>query len=348
MFVAIIGAAVGAFATGIVGFFLSPFYQVDHYIPVDDLNTYIETSLVKTGYVDSSILELETYGEKLDAIKQSFSAYSDAVAVALAALGVDEDTLSGLSDEQRLIVLADTAEDVYASSVQAQHDIAVLTAEVSELETQVSSLESQINGQTVAKISDATLVVDGETMNDGNLISNAIIGVDGNYYYSSSLLSSYLLTKSLSFDEDAQSIVYGKSSPEKVKFSWDMVSNSSSVSYKSLESDTFYMSTIGYDEGIVFNDGGAYFYIYTGGEYSSMTFTYGHVDDTRLVDGTITFYRVSDDGLSYEKIEEITLTGEMLPKDYEVNLNYTDSIKVVISGINSWTKYGMANIYFLS
>ena len=355
-------AGVSGAATWAATFFCSPYYQIDHYIQVDDLNSYIETSLVKTGYVDSSVLELETYGEKIDAIKQSFDDYSDTVETSLLALGVDEDTLSGLSDEQRMITLTDSAEDMYASLIEAQGDaddlngtiegleaeIADLEAEITEWEEQVSSLTNQIEGQTVVEISDAVLVVDGETMNDGNQISNAVVGVDGNYYYSASLLSSYLLSKSLTFDENAQNIVYGKASPEKVKFSWDMVSNSDGVSYNSLESDTFYMSTIGYDEGIVFNNSDAYFYVYTGGEYSTLTFTCGHVDGSSLVDGSITFYRVSEDGLSYEKIEEITLTGEMNPKDYEVNLNYVNSIKVVISGIDYRTKYGMANIYFLS
>lgn len=336
LFVGIVSAVLGA----AVGGFVSPYIMVDRYVDEADIDKYIELSLVKTGYVESGILDLETYSGKMDMIRETFDDYSDTVVVALTNLGVSESSVSGMTEGQRLIKLQDKTDEVYRLYLQT-------SAELENAASENDNLKEELEARVDASVMETTLVIDGETMNEGNAIPNAVALIDGNYYYSGGLLSTYLLSKQLVFDKTASNLVYGNAKPEKVALSWDgMVTNSSNASYYAIGGESFNMASKAYDIGVVFTNAGSY-YIHLNGEYSSMSFVCGHIDNSEQVDATLSIYQISDDNLSYDReLASFSLTGEMIPNEYTVDLNYTGSIKVVITGSNYRTQYGMSDIYF--
>ncbi len=342
LFYTIVGAIIGAFFTAV----FSHLSVIDHYVSNEDLNKYIESALVKTGYVDSSILDAETYADKIEMIRVSIEDYSGTIEESIYALGYTSSEIVGLSESDRKYLLLDEAGSLYNNWIQLTDDYESLCQEIEVVSQEKSDMEEKIEGQSDLDLYASSLVMDGESMNEGNLITNAVAVIDGNTFISTGLLSTYFLDEKLTFDSSESLLIYGSEKPEKLQLNWsNMVTDSSSVTYYALGEETISMGAHTYSSGVVFGDDGC-FYLHLDEQYSKITFVCGHIDDTDQADATLTFYQIAEDGLSYDKeLASISLTGEMVPKEYSVTLNYTGSVKVVMSGGGYWTKYGMVDIY---
>ena len=83
---------------------------------------------------------------------------------------------------------------------------------------------------------------------------------------------------------------------------------------------------------------GAYAIFNLRGEYTTLEFELGHIDDTSM--NSVTFYIYIDEIL----VEEIEISASSLPKQYSIDLNGANQLKIT-SGYSSWyPEYGFANM----
>lgn len=324
---------------------------------MDTVSTFVDNYLVDTGYVDASVLEVESLDQKFQIIYESFAEYDEAVQDALVIMGKDQEEVSKMERAALLSELPYLADATVKDSSDKDKTIEKLNEDNDKLTEDNEKKQSKIEDyekRKEAELIGSKLIVDGELMNNGELVSNAMVKVDGHYYYEETFIESYLRKEEINYDVQQQTIIVGDALPEKVKFAWDkMAFNPHGIdNYQLSDNSTFSMAKKNYSEGIVLSEND-YFYVQLDGNYSKMSFTYGHVDDTNLGDLELTFFAVDDDNEAYHNVlKTITLPGEMTTKEIEVPIGYANTIKVVVSDGDDWdsdrASFGLTNIYLYS
>lgn len=357
LFVAIAGAIV----SGMITYFVTVLTasgnpMIERYFAIDTASTLIDNYLVDMDYVDPTILEVESLDQQFKIIHDSFAEYDNAVQEALVNMGQDQSTVSEMNRNTMLAQLPNLADGLYDKCDDKDTQIEQHNNRINELEAEIKSLKEQIvdyEQRKEAELLDTRLIIDGELMNNGDLVKTAVAMVDGHNYYSESLLNTYVAEEQIKYDSQEKSIIVGNAKPEKVKFSWDMVTNSDGVDvYQMGAGKTFVMDTNSYSEGMVLS-GTDYFYAHLGGEYSKMSFSHGHIDNTLIADLKLTIYALDEKNEAYTVLETITLRGEMACDDVEIPLAYATKIKIVVSGGRNYdeshyAKFGLTDIYFYS
>lgn len=105
--------------------------------------------------------------------------------------------------------------------------------------------------------------------------------------------------------------------------------------------ESFVMSSTSYTNGFTLMDGGHALFNLTGSAYTTLSFTLGHIDDTRNMDLVLSIY--FDDVLE----EEITVKWDALPERIALDITGVKQIKVSVNDIDNWSGYpyiGLANI----
>lgn len=337
--VAIVSAAITAFITNLT--------VAKEYISFNSVNTLLEKYFVESGYVDKTILDYDTADKQFEMIEGVLEDYSSSTQAALENLGLSSDKVSGMSHSNQREKLPSLALETYNDNQNYIKKNQDLTDSNIELKKQLKEYSDRESVEVV----ESNLVIDGELMNTGDAIKNAVAIVDGNAYYSQSMLNTYILNDSIKYDKSENSVVYGNLKPEKTKFSWDtMVSDAhGDVEVYTLGSnEMFPMGISGHEEGLVLTSND-YFYIHLRKEYSKLSFTYGHVDNTSQGNLELTILAIDDNGETYTTIlRKLILAGEMVPKTVEIPLNYASAIKLVVSDGDNDARYGLANIYLYS
>lgn len=358
LMVAIIGAIVGAIASGVVTYFVTVITasgnpMIERYFAIDTASTLIDSYLVDMGYVDDSILEVESLDQQFQIIYESFTEYDEAVQDALTKMGKDQEEVSKMERAALLSELPYLAEATVKNSSDKDKTIEKLNEDKNKLIEDNEKKQSKIDDyekRKEAELLASYLIIDGELMNNGDSINNAVAKVDGNNYYAETFLNSFILWDQIKYDLQEKSVIVGSAKPEKVKFSWDaMVSDPHGPDpYIMGDSRTFSMAKNSYSEGIVLSPDDN-FYVHLDGDYSKLTFTYGHVDGAAQDNLELTIFSLDENGETYTNVlKRITLAGEMRPKEIEVPLGYAEAIKLVVSGGYYQTLYGLTNIYFYS
>lgn len=343
----------------IVGLFIGASNNpvIEHYFAADTASTFIDAYLVETGYVDESILEIESLDQQFRMIHDSFAEQDNAIQKALVNMGEDQEEISEMERAVLLSKLPNSAKILYEKCSDKDELIKQKNESIEQLNKDNTDLQKQVDDykqRKEAELVDTGLIIDGELMNNGELVSNAMVKVDGHYYYEETFIESYLRKEEINYDVQQQTIIVGDALPEKVKFAWDkMAFNPHGIdNYQLSDNSTFSMAKKTYSEGIVLSEND-YFYVQLDGNYSKMSFTYGHVDDTNLGDLELTFFAVDDDNEAYHNVlKTITLPGEMTTKEIEVPIGYANTIKVVVSDGDDWdsdrASFGLTNIYLYS
>ena len=357
LFVAIAGAIVSGIITYIVTVLTaSGNPMIERYFAIDTASTLIDSYLVDMDYVDSAILEEESLDQQFKIIHDSFAEYDNAVQEALVNMGQDQSAVSEMNRYTMLAQLPNAAEELYDKCDNKDKQIEQLNSRITALEKENMDLQNQVDDykqRKEAELIASKLIVDGELMNNGEPINKAIAKVDGNYYYSQAFLNAHVLSDQIYQDSQDDTIVVGNAKPEKVKFSWDIVTNSDGVGvYTPGGGGSFVLDTKSYSEGLVLT-GTDYFYAYLGGKYSKLTFTYGHVDNTCMYDLELTIFALDANNEEYTLLKTIPLKATLACKDIEISLGYATKIKVVMSGWVNYdsqfaTQYGLTDIYFYS
>lgn len=341
----IVSALIGAVATIIVGV-VSNNIMIHNYVPIDNVSTLIQSYLVDPGYVDEAILAETSVDKQFVMLQATFSNYSTAIESSLGNLGLSSEYVSGMSRSDMLSKLPSLALATYNDSENNANKVNSLNLDNDALKKQIE----QLNSQKTAELINANLIIDGELINLGNPINYSVALVDGNAYYSQALLNTYILGEALRYDTTENATVVGNQKPEKVKLLWDnMVSDPHGVEVYTLgNGSTFSMGMDSYGEGVVLSDED-YFYVHLRNEYSTLSFTYGHVDNSSQGNLELTLLAMDENGETYTTtLKTITLAGEMEPKNIEVPLGYASAIKIVVSDGDYRARYGLSNIYLYS
>lgn len=347
IFSGFVGALLGAVVTVVVTL-ISNKITTHNYIPFDGVNALLDNYLVETGFVDKTILELETVDKQFEMLKNTFNQYSVSVNNSLINLGYSPDEVANMSQIESLNILPSSVLDVYNKNQNYADKIAGLNSE-NEMLKEKNNLYS---GQKTVELNEANLIIDGELMNSGDSIRNAVAVVDGNYYYSQSLLNTHILDtdKTLKYVGAENAIVVGKQKPEKTKLLWDAMVSDPHIrdNYTLGGGRTFTMGKSTYGEGVILGDEN-YMYIHLNKNYSAISFTYGHVDETSQGNLELTILALDDNGETYTTtLKTITLSGEMEPKNIEIPLSYTSAIKIIVSDGDYSARYGLTDIYLYS
>ena len=331
------------------------------YISIDSVSYLAESYLVDTGFVDTSVLEEESLDKKFQLISESFVQYEKSVETAMVSLGEKKEDVVEMERAVLLSKLPSLAEDMADKCADKDEKIEQLNGDITALTNEKTDLQNEVDDykqRKEAEIKQSYLIIDGELMNNGDSVNNAVAIVEGNQYYSEALLNTYLypdnFPNKIQYDMQEDAIVVGNAKPEKLKFSWEsMVFNPDGPGVYTGESGkSFSMAKETFTEGVVL-DWNDYFYVRLKGEYSKMSFTYGHIDGSALGDLDLTIVALDDDNEGYTKtLATITLDGEMTYKSIEIPIGYADAIKIVVSDYKDWdlrfTEFGLTDIYFYS
>lgn len=345
LFCEITGVVIGIIGTLIVTYMTGnlKFYE---YVSINSLNTLIEEYLVTPGYVDGSILELENSNQQFEMLQVSFSNCLSTVKNSLINLGYSDERVSSMQQHDMFESLPKIALEIHTNMESYSSQNKQLQSEIATLKETVEELEKR----PTADVTSANLIIDGELLNNGGSINNAVVTVDGNSYFSQTLLNTFIFQEKIQYNTSENAVILGNQKPEKVKLSWDIMAsdNHGAESYILGEGNTFTMAKNTYNEGIVLSDED-YLYLHLNSEYSKMSFTYGHVDDTNQGNLELTILALDANGETYTTtLKTITLSGEMEPKSIEIPLGYASAIKFIVSNGDSRARYGLTDIYLYS
>ena len=341
----IVSALIGAAATITVALITNN-TMAHEYVSFNSINTLLQKYFVESGYVNEAILEFDTVDKQFEMLEEILENYSASIETSLVNMGLSHEKVSGMSHTDMLSRLPAFALELY-------NDNQIYASKNEGLNSENDALRDRIeqySEQKTVELVESNLIIDGELMNSGDSIKNAVAFVDGNAYYSQALLNTYILSENLKYNTAESAVVYGNQKPEKVKLSWDsMVSDAHNVEpYILGNSGTFSMGKNAYGEGVVLSDED-YFYIHLRSEYSLLSFTYGHVDNSSQGNLELTILAMDDNGETYTTIlKAISLVGEMEPKSVEVPLSYASAVKIVVSDGDYNARYGLANIFLYS
>lgn len=193
--------------------------------------------------------------------------------------------IPGLMDEEVLSLETpfEQIEEIAETMNEKESDYKTSFDEVSSkkegIETEIRKAESELEElkkQKIAKLSSSDLNILGE--NKDITLKDYMATIDGHVYYPENFLNTFLPDE-IAYSEEI--IKYGKNVPEKVNIvSEDLIYNPSG--FEVHNGKLFMLGHHEYSDGIVSIDGGTggSFSIDCSGEYSSLSFVPGYIDDS--------------------------------------------------------------------
>lgn len=313
----------GVILTCIVTLIGGSIYVSIEYIPVSSFDVLVKTYFVEPGLISENILELkpqeqfETIAKTLSETQSMQDEYKSNLENILVSNGVDAEDKS--------------LDELYGIVNQISKDYMTFSEENSKYE-----------GQTLAKMMSTRLIVDGEELDVD--IPNSVATVDGHYFYSESLLNSFL-DETISIDSSNATVYYGDERAEKAVFDANMITDITGfTTYAVGKGESFTMGTETYDNGFVeTNSNTSRFYANLKGEYSKISFVVGHIDGTNMENGTLYVYTKNGND-QYRLLKTFELTSDMFPEEKTVEINYADGVQIVIEG-SYWGRYALADLY---
>lgn len=322
-FSGIVGALLTIGVTVLLTLLGGSFFVSTQYVSIDSLDVLVNKYFVSAGLVSEDILGLdpteqfEIIAKDLSNCQASVDAYRTDLENILVSNGIE---IEGKS-----------LEEIYGILNNMGQNFALLSEE-----------NARFKEQTMAEMISVRLVVDGEEI-DVN-IPNSVAKIDGHFFYSESLLNSFLNDK-ISIDLSNSTVYYGNERAEKTVFSTDMITDISGFeTYAVGSGNSFTMGTDTYDNGFIeHNTNSSRFYANLKGAYSKISFVVGHIDGTDMENETLYIYTKNGND-QYRLLETFELTPDMFPETKSVDINYADGIQVVIEG-SYWGKYALADFY---
>lgn len=323
LFSGLIGAILSCIVTVCVSIWCGSSYVAREYIPIDNIDSLIEQYFVSNGLISDDILELDTnlQFEKISSILSDFQSEQNTY-------------LNNLKE-----ILVSNGIDVEAESLEEIYNI---IGSISNEYVALSEEREKNKNQTMAEIMSTRLVVDGEEIDVD--IPSSVAAIDGHYFYSESLLNSFL-SEAISLDSSSATVYYGNERAEKSVFNSNMITDISNFDeYTVGDGNSFTMGANTYDNGFIENNTDeSRFYANLKGEYSKISFVVGHLDGTKMEEATLYIY-TKNGNEQYRLLKSFVLTPDMFPEEKTVDINYADGIQVVIEG-SFWAKYALADIY---
>lgn len=327
---------VGVFAGFIIGMFTKS-YQLHDAITYNNISSYIESLMVSPGLINEEILTLNNPFDQLAMIADKMSNqqanYNNILAglqTYLVSIGEQELTEETYTDDELLDKLEKTSRSIFL---------------IKEENIRLASEQKVLRNQKSAKLSSPKLEILGENID--TTITNYTAIIDGKAYYLEDFLNTFLPETILYENE---TIMYGQEMTEKLN-----VVNSELLYDKSNfeiynGSSHFTMSRNDYSNGVVINsfDKGS-ISIHCGGNYSTLSLTLGHVDNTSSGNRTLIISYRDTNGKFIEK-ESIELYGDMPTDTLSIPIYNTETVKLEVTygGSPAYpSMYGLANIYLI-
>lgn len=322
-FSGIVGALLTIGITALLTLFGGSVLVSTQYVSIDSLDVLVNTYFVSSGLVSEDVLGLapneqfEIIAKDLSNCQASVETHRNDLESILVSNGIE---IEGKSLEELYNILNDKIQKYVLLSEE----------------------NTWFKERTMAEMVSVRLVIDGEEI-DVN-IPNSVAKIDGHFFYSESLLNSFLNDK-ISMDTSASTVYYGNERAEKTVFSTDMITDISGFETCAVGSgDSFIMGTDTYDNGFIeTTTNSSRFYANLKGEYSKISFIVGHIDGTAMEKETLCIYTKNGND-QYRLLETFALTPDMFPETKTVNINYADGVQVVIEG-SYWGKYALADFY---
>ena len=318
----------------------------DHYIRIDNYNTFIKAYFVDNGLVPETILE-QNVDEQLKAISSIIinnNAQSEAIHTRL------EEAVTAANNGKLDTSLSDSDIEMVEFLERKIQDV---NERLSAKDTKIDELNQALNDErkkTSAELSDATLIVDGLTIEKD--IPRMVAVIDGQTYYSQSAVNSALkeaIVGPMEYESDNSTVRVGKEKAKKVRFDRSIITGCANFDfYSSGEGGSFTMGTESYDSGFVSNCWYQESFLYANlkNQYSKISFKVGHIDGSDLKNCTMSIYTKNKNG-EYNKIKDYHLKHEMFPETYTVELNYATGIKIVVSA-GDYSYFGFTDVYLYS
>lgn len=304
------------------------------YVSIDSFDVLVNKYFVSTGLVSEDILELD-----LDAQFETIAMNLSGCQKLVETYGGDLEAIVETHRSDLENILVSNGIEAEGKSLEEIYDI---LNEISQNFAFLSEENAQFKEQTMAEIMPVRLVVDGEEIDVS--IPNSVAKIDGHFFYSESLLNSFLNDK-ISTDLSNSTVYYGNERAEKTVFNPDMITDISGfATYAVGSGNSFTMGTDTYDNGFIeTNTNSSRFYANLKGAYSKISFVVGHIDGTNMENETLYIYTKNGND-QYRLLETFELTPDMFPETKSVDINYADGIQVVIEG-SYWGKYALADVY---
>lgn len=293
------------------------------YVSIDSFDVLVNKYFVSTGLVSKDILELEPDAQ-FEIIAKDLSNCQTAA----------ETHRNDLES-----VLVSNGIEVESKSLEAMYDV---INNIIQNSVSLSEENALFKEQTMAETMPVRLIVDGEEI-DAN-IPNSVAKIGGHFFYSESLLNSFLNEK-ISINLSNSTVYYGDERAEKTVFNASMITDISGFeTYAVGSGNSFTMGTDTYDNGFIeTNTNSSRFYANLKGAYSKISFVVGHIDGTSMENETLYVYTKNGND-QYRLLKTYELTPDMFPEEKSIDINYADGIQVVIEG-SYWGKYALADIY---
>ncbi len=293
------------------------------YVSIDSFDVLVDKYFVNSGLVSEDILELEPDAQ--------FEMIATNLSDCQGTVETNRNNLENILTSNGIAAEGKSLEEMYSIINNMSRDLASL-----------SEANAQFKDQTMAEMMSVGLIVDGEQI-DVN-IPDSVAKIDGHFFYSESLLNSFLDEK-ISIDTSKLMVYYGDERAEKTVFKADLVTDISGFdTYAVGSGNSFTMGTDTYDNGFVeTHTDSSRFYANLKGEYSKISFVVGHIDGTDMENETLYVYTKNGND-QYRLIKTYELTPDMFPEEKSIDINYADGVQIVIEG-SYWGKYALADIY---
>lgn len=335
-FAAILGAIAGAIA-GVLLTLIVKDIQYHDVVTYNNVSSYIKSELVRPGLVSEEILEKDDPFQQIEMLAGVISEMnfqnedlSSSIRKFLIAAGEKESNVSNYSTSQLLSALINTATIIQG----LENDNALLLAEANRL-------QSELQSQVLVKLRTPNAYISGEQSD--TTIKDYLALINSHNYYSEEFLNSFL-PKSLVYEDDI--IYYDKEAPERINVINSGVIYDNSGFNLCNGSSHFTMGLQDYNNGIRPNDDYRHFvYIACNKNYSQISFTLGHVDNTDRKDRELTIYYMDNEG-NFKESTTISLYGDMPIQSYSIPIYNTRTVKIGMS--DGWYgDYALADIYLV-
>lgn len=361
---ATIAAIIGAVVTFILGAFSGGSYiehksQKDR-VSFESISTEIKNVLVNPKLIDAEILDFETPFEQLDYIASAMRMNEQSkqeLVSSLYDLLKDNNVIESGAEadyQQLLSMLSNYISNVSTTTTELENEIGRLSSDnessasdhqkaINELNAKIEELQSEVTDykeKTWAELSAPNATVLGEKID--TTLRDYMAVIQSHNYYSEDFLNQ-VLPKSFVFEDNT--IFYDKPAPERVKVTSRIIYDTAHITTFD-GGDHFSMGLNDYHYGVTSNDtsNNRRFKIACNREYSKITFTLGHIDNTDMSDGRLVIYYY-DNHNELKECKSIDLHGNMPILSYEVPIYNTTT--VIFEIVSRWGRYGIADIYLV-
>ncbi len=361
---ATISTLIGVVVSFILGLFGGGSY-IEHKSQKDrvsfkSISTEIESVLVNPKLIDAEILDFETPFEQLDYIASAMSTNEQSkqkLVSSLYDLLKDNNVIESGAEadyQQLLSMLSNYISNVSTTTTELANEISRLNSDnessasdhqnaINKLNAKIEDLQSKVTDyeeKTWAELSAPNATVLGEKID--TTLRDYMAVIQSHNYYSEDFLNQ-VLPKSFVFEDNT--IFYDKPAPERVKVTSRIIYDTADITTFD-GGDHFSMGLNDYHYGVTSNDtyDNRRFKIACNREYSKITFTLGHIDNTNMSDGRLVIYYY-DNHNELKECKTIDLHGDMPILSYEVPIYNTTT--VIFEFVSRRGRYGIADIYLI-